>query len=210
MRRQSLLLSEVHHRVKNNLQLIIGLLDLHGKYSGEKGNGSLLVEVSNKVRSISLIHEQLYGEGDFDKIDIEDYLTSLVQNFRELPSETDEPDFLFDIEKLELSIDTVLPIGIICAELMSNSVKYAAKPNAKLKISIKLETNDDMQIFTYQDNGPGYTILEGDKANGHNEKSIGLYIISSMVRQLKADQFIYNDLGAVFRMTFLEKRTSRL
>ena len=200
--KQSLLLSEVHHRVKNNLQLVISLLTLPSQGASGNQEYQLLNEVSNKVRSISLIHEQLYREEEFGRIEIMTYISSLCNHFYRLHESKSELEFKVDTEKFHFNIDTVLPLGIICSELISNSLKYASQK--QLVIAIKVEKIDQKYVLSYADNGVGYDL---DKLN-LKRKSMGMNLIESMVRQLKAEHRFYNDPGASFTIMFVEKRIS--
>jgi len=164
------LLSEVHHRVKNNLQLVISLLDLQGNQAKDKFTEQSLFDISNKVRSIALIHEQLYSEGDFDQIHIGTYIESLTNHYKKLNHNNNPVIFDLDINDIYLNIETVLPIGIICSELLSNSFKYAAMPDQNLEILISVKSTDITYVLTYRDNGPGYV----DMADVNNTDSIGM------------------------------------
>ena len=202
MSKQSLLLSEVHHRVKNNLQLVISLLTFQGNRCLGSKEFHLLNDVSNKVRSISLIHEQLYGEGEFERIGFSTYLTSLCAHFGKLQTAGSPFKFIINAEELYFNLDTVLPLGIICSELISNSMKHGSREDLIIKICLEqIETSYSLK---YSDNGPGYNFLT-EKVS---KNSMGLDLIKSMVRQLQAQHSFFNRDGASFTMMFVEKSTS--
>lgn len=202
--RQSLLLSEVHHRVKNNLQLIISLLTLHGhKNPGEKVKVHL-DDLSRKVHSIALMHEQLYRSGEFEKIDLKDYFQEIMSFFQaeQFPNKA----FCIDLDtnNIKLNLETVLPLGMICTELISNSMKYAMIPSQQLCIQLSVSEGYGQYIFHYLDNGPGYP-------KGHLERSLdrmGGMLIYSMVRQLQGQSETRNENGAYFEISFREKQVS--
>ncbi|MBK9270570.1 MAG: sensor histidine kinase [Saprospiraceae bacterium] len=206
LHKQSLLLSEVHHRVKNNLQLVISLLTLKVNQSKSSELKQFSEEVSSKVRGISLIHEQLYSTGDFEQIDLKEYLNNLIKQFREFYPSENTFGYQLEMDSVYLNLETVMPIGIICSELIGNSLKYARIPGKKLWINIELKLIEDKFAFKYADNGPGIpdNIVQKDKAN------MGLVLIKSMVRQLQAESSIFNQEGAIFRMNFVEKKISKV
>lgn len=204
--KQSLLLSEIHHRVKNNLQLVISLLTLRGHNAKSKSVKNYLEDLSKKVFSISLIHEQLYKTGDFEKIDIKEYIEELISHFSILQDTTKNIHFESDIDPVILNLETVLPLGIICSELISNSMKYAQTDDNNVLITISLKIVGSKYMLTYKDNGPGFPVgLPNDLTPG-----MGLMIIENMVRQLQGESSRYNDAGAIFTLLFEEKIVSAI
>lgn len=206
LRRQSLLLSEVHHRVKNNLQLVISLLTLKSYGAPETGVQLHLDDLSNKVYSIGLIHEQLYRSGEFEKIDLEDYFGGLASYFRNLQSEETPFSIQLKTETLQLNLETVLPLGIICTELLSNSLKYARLPGQQLNIDLSVGKEQDQYLLQYRDNGPGYPSGQLKR----KENSLGGLLINSMVRQLRGKSATSNHDGAIFTLHFQEKQVSSI
>lgn len=204
--KQSLLLSEVHHRVKNNLQLVISLLTLHGNASSTDKTNRFMNEITAKIRSISLIHEQLYSSGEFEDINVSTYLNQLTEHFRVLQKNEDNFEYSIDGGNNTVNLETIMPIGIVCSELIGNSLKYARLPQKKLQIHISVYKVDDKFVLKYSDNGPG--LPEEDQSK--NDKKMGLHLISNMVRQLQAECRFYNDNGAHFNLMFAEKKVSKI
>lgn len=202
--RQSILLSEVHHRVKNNLQLVISLLTLHGHNTENKSVKNYLDDLSRKVFSIALIHEQLYRSGDFEKIDTKEYINELTANFQILQDANTQIAFNTDSDHILLNLETVLPLGIICSELISNSLKYAQTESEHIKIDISLKAFGNKYLLKYKDNGPGLQPQVSNKT----KNGMGLTLISNMVRQLQGESSRYNEDGAVFTLLFEEKIVS--
>ena len=201
---QSLLLSEVHHRVKNNLQLVMSLLTLQGRKNPEPEVQIQFDDLSNKVRSIALIHDQLYRTGEFEKIDLQAYFGEITSHFKALQNEENLFSIKLQMEQIRLNLETVLPLGIICTELISNSLKYARLPELQLKLQLSVNKAEDGYMLQYQDNGPGYP-------NGTLERkanSMGAMLIHSMIRQLRAESKTFNANGAVFSLNFKEKQVS--
>ena len=206
VQKQALLLSEVHHRVKNNLQLVISLLTLHGHKTNNKSAKSYLDDLSRKVFSIALIHEQLYRSGDFEKIDTREYIHELTSNFQILQDVNRQIEFTIDADPIMLNLETVLPLGIISSELISNSMKYAQSGNEKIKIEIRLKTLASKYLLKYKDNGPGFP---ADLTN-KSKQGMGFTLIDNMVRQLQGESSRYNESGAIFTLLFEEKTVSSI
>lgn len=206
LRRQSLLLSEVHHRVKNNLQLVMSLLTLQGRKNAEPTVQYQFEDLSNKVRGISLIHDQLYRSGEFEKIDLEVYLQEIAGHFQALQNEDRQFTFELHSKKILLNLETVLPLGVIATELISNSIKYASPVGQRLHIEVQLNERNGQYDFCYRDNGPGYPSGTLKISQG----SMGGMLIFSMVRQLRAEGRAFNEEGANFALSFQEKQVSNV
>ncbi len=205
LNKQSLLLSEVHHRVKNNLQLVISLLTLHFNKVKDNEEYQYLEDISNKVRSIALIHEHLYNTGEFERIDLKSYLHDLLEHY--LALHIVETQFTYTLESqdnIHLNLETVMPIGIICTELISNSLKYARQKDKVLHLDIKLQILESKYILKYQDNGPIKTNGVGEK----NKSGMGTILIESMVRQLQAQSSPIVNGTSTFNLIFQEKKVS--
>lgn len=204
VQKQALLLSEVHHRVKNNLQLVISLLTLHGHKTNIKSVKNYLDDLSRKVFSIALIHEQLYRSGDFEKIDTKEYIHELTSNFQILQDVNQQVEFTTESERIWLNLETVLPLGIICSELISNSLKYACSENENIKIYISLKMVSPKYLLEYKDSGSGFP----EELSGKSKQGMGFTLIDNMVRQLQGESSRYNDNGAIFTLLFEEKTVS--
>ncbi|HRI00572.1 MAG TPA: sensor histidine kinase [Saprospiraceae bacterium] len=200
--RQNILLSEIHHRVKNNLQLVISLLTLH--YNKVKNNSEYqyLEEISNKIRSIALIHEQLYNTGEFEKIELKVYIRQLLEHYLTLHTSTTQFEYNIQaFEEIHLNLETVIPIGIICTELISNSLKYARRPDVVLKMNFELAKLDNKYKMKYYDNG----IRRSNEKIREGHGGMGTMLIESMVRQLQAQSSPIVEGTAVFNIIFQEK-----
>jgi two-component sensor histidine kinase len=204
IQKQSILLAEVHHRVKNNLQLVISLLTLHFNKVKDKQEYQYLEEISNKVRSIALIHEHLYSTGEFEKINLKSYLKDLVEHYLALHTQENQFDYnLISEQEIKLNLETVMPIGIICTELISNSLKYARRPGQKLILDFKLQSLEPKYILKFQDNGGGNKVSNDTKKSG-----MGTMLIESMVRQLQAQSSPLLSGTSEFNLVFQEKNVS--
>jgi two-component system, sensor histidine kinase PdtaS len=206
LEKHNILLSEVHHRVKNNLQLVISMITVLSVKLKNEDQKNLLQDVSNKVYSIALIHEQLYKNSDFEKINLEEYINEMAANYQDINNENSIFETDINPKKLTTNIETVLPVGIILTELISNSLKYAKNGDQVLMINIQLKVHDNKYILRYKDNGPGYN----GSMHDIEKATMGFSIIQNMIRQLQADATRYNEDGAVFTMVFEEKKVSKI
>jgi len=204
--KKAVLLTEIHHRVKNNLQLVIGLMTLYGNKKENHRLKTYFDEISIKINSISTIHDLLSTSGEFEKLDMKVYLENLTNNFKNLFPAQNQFLIEYDVQNIDLTIETVLPLGIIFTELISNSLKHNnSGQETSIKVSIKRV--EEKYVLFYADNGPGYH--ETDTTKGIKNK-LGISLINNMVRQLQAEHSHYNDNGAVFKMIFQEKTVSKI
>jgi len=193
----------VHHRVKNNLQVIISLLELQREDIVDEEARKSLETMSNRIYSMAAIHEMLHQNRGTEMINLLDYTKSLCHHFRSFTEENKSPIFQLEIADNFFNLETLMPLGIILNELLTNSLKYANDLESKLKIKIKLETVQDGFMMKYRDNGPGFpngTLMERDGG-------LGTYLLRSMSRQLDGHLICNNDEGAVCSIFFKEKNS---
>jgi len=201
---QTTLLSEVHHRIKNNLQLIISLVTIQKSKLKKNVDTDIFDMLSHRISGISLIHEQLYASKEFDTVNVELYIKSLLKNFISLISEKNIV-LEHEMNNIQLNLETITPLGLIWCELISNSLKYNSDINL-LRINFDLQKKGDLYFMHYYDNGAGYP-TEKFKAN---ESGMGYTIINSLSRQLSAKAKSYNSNGAHYTLEFKEKIISAI
>ena len=199
--KNELLLTEVHHRVKNNLQNIIGLLYIQSNRSTNPEIQTTIEEVTNKINSIALIHDQLYNNEEFDNVDINEYIERIITNTTSFNKANIQ--FNSELANEKLSIETTLPLGIILTELITNSIKHNSSI-ADIYIDINLDKQDNYYHLTYRDNGAGYP----DEMKSKN--GVGIELVRILSRQLFADLVMENDKGAVTKMKFKNKVVSKI
>jgi PAS domain S-box-containing protein len=199
------LLKEVHHRVKNNLQIICSLLNLHLPYISDKAAIEAFKESQNRVYSMALIHEKLYQSRSLVKIDLAEYIHSLIANlFRSYGVDEQEIRPRIETEKVNLDIDTVIPCALIINELVSNSLKHAfpvsgQRVNSSKEIQVELRRLEDQKlILAVSDNGTG---LPEDFAIEKCE-SLGLKLVGILVRQLQGSMRIESNGCTRFAIVF--------
>ncbi len=177
------LLKEIHHRVKNNLQVISSLLGIQSRQLTDTRAKEALQEGRSRVHSMSLIHQNLYKKDNLAGIEMRDYLKKLSKSIISTYSlQADNIEIQYDIDDIILDVDTVIPIGLITNELLTNSLKYAFPEDAHGKIQIKLKHTPDTLVLSVSDNGIG---LDPDQLRQKKE-SFGHSLIQAFRKKLDA------------------------
>ncbi|MEQ8907785.1 MAG: PAS domain S-box protein [Vicingaceae bacterium] len=196
---KEVLLKEVHHRVKNNMQVISSILSLQSAYVQDESILNILRESQNRIKSMAFIHERLYRTKDFSKIKFSEYFKKLAENLIETYElSSNEIELKSDIEELYLNLDTAIPCGLIINELISNSLKYAFEPEEEglITISLKQESNNVKLIIA--DNGKGID----EEVDFRNTESLGLQLVNTLVEQLEGKIELERDNGTKFTIIF--------
>ena len=188
------LLKEVHHRVKNNLQMIVGLLDLHQSSVKNEDIALVLNDVGSRVKSVALIHQNLYrGDTDMVTIGFQQYLEELIDNLMYSFNMLQKIDVDLDIDELEIPFDKAVIFGLLITELITNVLKHAFpnKKNRKLTIKLKHAKNDESIFVLIKDNGIGFPTNFNEDAD-----SFGLDLIKTLVKDLNGEIKFENNDGA--------------
>lgn len=202
LKEKEILLREIHHRVKNNLQVISTLLFLQ---SGEITDPEIIEnyrESENRIQSIALIHEKMYQSTDLSSIDFTSYINSLIDDISH-SYDTGQKDIKIQIDTghFYLSIETVQPLGLIINELISNSLKYAFKGRNNGIITISLEELDSKYFkLTVSDNGIGLP----EDLDFENSQTLGLLLVNNLVEQLEGTIRLIKNGGTIFEIIFKE------
>ena len=189
------LLKEIHHRVKNNLQMVSSLLSLQTKNTRSKAAIEALEEGKSRVKAMALIHQKLYQNDDLSVIEMQGYIESLINSVQSVYKKGGHNiSITIDAEGTELDIDRAIPFGLILNELVSNSFKYAfPESDENGKIYIHLRKNGDQGYFEYTDNGVGLS----EDTDEHTNSSMGLRLINRLVNQLQSKLNIDRDAEGV-------------
>ncbi len=177
---KELLLGEIHHRVKNNLQLVAGLLELQLKNVKDSNAQGALEESRNRINTMLLLHRNLYHDDKFAYIEAAAFFDNIIAMIKSGYSFGNQIQFLQEVQALKLIVDASVPIGLILNELITNSIKYAFKKNENPSITIKFFLSNNLLHFYYLDNGIGFNYNE-------IQKGFGLKLINSLCRQLDAE-----------------------
>ena len=181
LKEKELLLKEIHHRVKNNLQIIISLLKLQSKFVYDPRDLDIFNKSRSRVETMSLIHEKLYKSKDISQIDIGNYLKDLVSHLLQAYSvNSAKIEFKINAEKILMSIDTAIPCGLIVNELINNILKHAFPDGYKGKIELNLRRSDENVVLEVTDNGIGIP----ETFDVDNSDSLGMRLIDTLVKQL--------------------------
>ena len=193
------LLKEVHHRVKNNMQIISSLLNLQSDKIVDEKVLYLLRESQNRIKSMSLVHEMLYKSQDLSKISLNEYIESLCRSvYRSYSQPESNIEFEFNLEgDIFLDIDKMIPLGLILNEIISNSLKYAF-PNKLGKIQIAFHTEGSKFNLSVSDNGIGL-IKNFDIDKNSN---LGIQLIYMLAEQLDGEVSYENNNGVTYSIKF--------
>lgn len=175
---KALLLKELNHRVKNNLQMVASLLNLHSRQLKDHPAAEALMEGKYRVEALTLIHQKLYCDDVDTMINIKDYIEELVQNL--ILNFGQKFQLVLNLEPFVMKIDKAIPLGLIVNELVTNSLKYGHEKNNSPVLKINVEKNKSQLVLTIEDNGVG---LAADFDFSQTE-SFGLKLVHSLVKQL--------------------------
>ncbi len=200
LKEKDALLREIHHRVKNNLQVISSLLNMQSRETENEEMLGVIQEGQSRVKAMSLIHQKLYQTENISEIDFEDYTQNLVDQLATIYKKNDlEVENEILANGINLDIDTAIPLGLILNELISNAYKYAFEGIDKGKITIDLKRLDGNQLqLSVADDGKG---LSKD-LDLENVKSLGLKLVNILTRQLKGQLSYAVENGTRFSITF--------
>ena len=190
-----MLLKEIHHRVKNNLQIVSSLLELQTIQNDDEKSKEQLLIGQARVKSMALIHQELYQQENLAEVYLQSYLESLCGHIKAAFGGTTESELSIECGNFSLDVDRSVPLGLIINELVTNSYKYAFR-NKTLKISIiisKIENNLEVLI---RDNGPGIQ----DPQKIERPKTLGLRLVKRLSKQLKTKLLYEFGDGAVFKL----------
>ncbi len=199
LKEKEVLLKEVHHRVKNNLQVISSILNLQSSYVRDKRTLEILLESQNRIKSMAFVHESLYQTKDFSNISFREYVENISRNLVHSYAATDSaPALKLDLDDIQLHLDTAIPCGLIINELLTNSLKYAFPAGKKGKIGITIREKAGKVTIGISDNGVG---LPPD-IDFRNTESLGLQLVVSLVEQINGKIKLDTKKGTNFTIEF--------
>jgi two-component sensor histidine kinase len=204
LREKEILLKEIHHRVKNNFQVIISLLNLHSKNIKNEELLRHFNDSRNRIRAMALIHEKLYQSGDFAHIDFAAYMETLTSELCSLYSSPSNPVACrLNVERINIPIDLAIPCSLIVNEILSNSLKYAFPPpwEGSAEILLKMRGREDGSVeLEISDNGVG--IPEGVEVGAVDADTLGLSLIGLLVHQIKGTIELDRSGGTRYTIAF--------
>lgn len=206
---KEILLREIHHRVKNNLQVITSLLGLQAEYLDDPHSLEIFRETQARLRSMALIHEELYQSHDLAQINFHEYIEKLISNLFQAFSTNPNIHLELDIEEVFFGIEAAIPCGLIINELVTNALKYAFPGDRAGTITLSMNLRSESgssgdYILTLADDGVGIP----DPIDFKNTESLGLQLVNILVSQLKGKIQLYRENGSRFVIEFREKQGS--
>ena len=223
LKEKEVLLKEIHHRVKNNLQIISSLLYLQSKKIKDERTLEMFQESQNRVKSMALIHEKLYQSPDLARVDFAEYVRNLTSYLHRLYNPNIGVIKLkINVEDILLDIDMALPCGLIINELVSNALKYAfpagelddppGGPEDEIRIELRVDSDNDLPTTPGDSKEPAshnLTLIVADNGVGlpqnldfHNVESLGLQLVNSLVNQLDGAIELHRNGGTQFELKF--------
>ena len=196
------LLRELHHRVKNNLQLVCSLLSLQAEHVRDPAALAQFDEMQHRVRLMAAIHEALYKTQDFFRLDVQSFLQEITSNLlRSYAAQPGAIEIRTDVDSVMMRIETALPCGLIVNELVSNALKYAFRGREQGEIRVELKPAGEHRfVLRVADNGVG---LPAD-AGWNDPQTFGWQLVNALAEQLNGQFEVRGDGGAEFTLTFLE------
>ncbi|OPX74131.1 MAG: nitrate/nitrite sensor protein NarX [Methanoregulaceae archaeon PtaB.Bin152] len=202
LKEKTLLLREIHHRVKNNLQIIISLSNLQLREIKDPKMRQVMAETQNRVRAMALVHEKLYKSETFSDIDLAEYVRFLTsQLFAYYETDSRRVTLRTEIGKITLPINTAIPLGLIINELVSNALKHAFPKGQAGSLSILARREDKTITLVVEDTGVG---IPAD-LDWKNTQSLGLKLVISLVNQLDGTIDLDRSRGTAFTMVLKVK-----
>lgn len=199
IREKEILLKEIHHRVKNNLQIISSIINLQSASVKDEHILEILRESKNRIYTMATIHENLYQSAQFSFIQFDTYIHKLVQNvIGSYQSSSNQIEITYNLAPIELNIDQAIPCGLILNELLTNAVKYAFPDYKKGKINISVTEYNQVVTIVFEDNGIG---LPPD-LNIEETPTLGFQLVVTLIDQLDGQFNVFTDLGTKYLITF--------
>jgi PAS domain S-box-containing protein len=184
LKEKEVLLREVHHRVKNNMQVISSILNLQSSYVSDEYALTLLKESQNRIKTMAYIHESLYQNKSFTSVNFSDYVHTLVNNIvQSYSASTEKIRLELNIEKITLSLDSSIPAGLIINELITNAIKHAFPGSKQGIITFNLRCKNNFVFLELKDNGVGFA----PGIDFENSHSLGLQLVNTLIEQIEGE-----------------------
>lgn len=197
---KEIMLKEIHHRVKNNLQIVSSLISLQSNSVSNENDLELFLKSRDRIKSMALIHEDLYRSNDLAQINFKDYIQNMTLNLIGSYEMYGKIDHVFDCEDIYLGIETAVPCGLLVNEILSNSMKHAFPNGESGLIKIQLKNLNDKYQLILSDNGVGMPEnLDIEKCD-----SLGLQLVQNLTNQINGELYITNNSGTEFKIEFKE------
>ncbi|PLX66657.1 MAG: hypothetical protein C0602_11345 [Denitrovibrio sp.] len=194
---KDIMIKEIHHRVKNNMQVIVGLLTLQMDNSSPEVVQQLRESI-NRIYVMSLLHQKLYQSKDLSKLELSGYIESLVESIISTSNISSEINVKIEVDEIKLTIDQIIPIGLIINELVSNAIKHAFETTSSPELYVKLKESEGNNLLTVKDNGAGFP----KGFDYRSSDSLGLALVESLASTMNGSLIVQpDDSGACVKVT---------
>jgi PAS domain S-box-containing protein len=202
LKEKEVLIKEIHHRVKNNMQIVSSMLNLQAHHvKDDEMACDVLMESRNRVRSMAMVHEKLYQSKDLTHINFEDYIRRLVLDlFSSYGISQDQIKLIINVKDIMLNIETAVPCGLIITELVSNSLKHAFPQGRKGELKLSVKKFDDNFELIISDSGIGFP----EDLDYKKTHSLGLELVNTLVHQIEGTISMDSYHGTEFKIIFKE------
>ncbi len=198
LREKEILLKEIHHRVKNNLQVISGLLGLQAQYVKDPEDYHLFAESRDRIRSMALVHEELSRSGEFAIVNLREYVTRLVRELLGSMAAGKDISLGLFIDEVQFPIDLTVPCGLIINELVTNALKHGFAGRTQGRLEVYLSLDSGQVSLSVHDDGTGFPV----GVDMHNAESLGLELVTNLVTQRKGTVELIQDKGTTVVISF--------
>ncbi|MES2138768.1 MAG: PAS domain S-box protein [Bacteroidota bacterium] len=198
LKEKEILLQEVHHRVKNNLQIILSILNLQNAHITDKKTLDLVRDIRSRIKAMSFIHELLYQTDDFSSINFSEYITNITNNLVYSYTQDHKINLKLNVGAIFLDLDRAIPCGLIINEIVTNALKYAFTDQEEGEVSVSLTQKNEFIHLIIADNGKGFPVNIDYK----NTESLGLQLVVTLVQQLGGEIALDNSNGVKYTITF--------
>ncbi|MFP4456653.1 MAG: PAS domain S-box protein [Clostridia bacterium] len=193
IKEREILINEIHHRVKNNLQIISSFLYLQSQYSNDEKIKQILNTTNNRIKAMAILHEKIYRGDSLNRFSFKSYLEEINRQLFNHYLQNDKLKLDLKIEDIDISLNRAIPIGLIVNELVTNAVQHAFVDKEDGKLTVEVYTEEDSIIIVIKDDGVGY---DTDKNN--REESLGLVIVDSLIAQLDGTYEVNANNGTTY------------
>jgi PAS domain S-box-containing protein len=195
---KEVLLKELHHRVKNNLQVVSSLLGLQAGSVTDPAALALFEEGKNRIASMALVHEELYRSDDLSRVDLRQYLEKLARRLAGSLARDAAVDLALDLESILLSVDTAIPCGLLVNELVTNALKHGLAGREVLRLAVRARREQDRVLLRVADDGPGFPA----HLDFRNTESLGMQLVVHLAEQLQGVLELEPGPGCAFSLSF--------
>jgi PAS domain S-box-containing protein len=198
---KDVLLKEIHHRVKNNMQIISSFVSLQQSGGGDMDMDNVFRDLQGRIRTMLLVHEKLYQSDDISSVNAGDFIRSLVNKVYYFLNGSGRVALKVHVDDVDMDMDALIPCGLLINELLTNSLKYAFPDGRSGEIFVELRAEGAMRRLTVSDNGIGM--------HGESSDSLGFRIVKALVNQLGGDMEIHRNGGVKVRVAFTDSTSKQ-